>query len=79
MHGVRALLALSVVLGLGWQRDWSWQLMPVLLGVIASALTETDDNWAGRLRTQAMAMVSFALIDWVVWATLPWPPLLKNP
>lgn len=76
MHGVRALLALSVVLGLGWQRDWSWQLMPVLLGVIASALTETDDNWAGRLRTQAMAMVSFALVDWVVWATLPWPPLL---
>ena len=42
MHGVRALLALSVVLGLGWQRDWSWQLMPVLLGVVASALTKAD-------------------------------------
>lgn len=78
MHGARALLALSVVLGLGWQRDWSWELMPVLLGVIASALTETDDHWLGRLRTQCMAMVSFALITWTVWATLPWPPVMAG-
>jgi YccS/YhfK family integral membrane protein len=73
MHGVRALLALSVVLGVGWQRDWSWQVMPVLLGAIASALTETDDNWLGRLRTQLLAMAIFALITVLVWVTQPWP------
>lgn len=76
MHGVRALLALSGVLAVGWQRDWSWQVMPVLLGVVASALTETDDNWLGRLRTQLLAMAIFAVIAWVVWATQPWPWLL---
>lgn len=76
MHGVRALLALSGVLAVGWQRDWSWQMMPVLLGVVASALTETDDNWLGRLRTQLLAMAIFAVIAWVVWATQPWPWLL---
>jgi YccS/YhfK family integral membrane protein len=73
MHGARALLALTVVLAVGWQRDWSWQVMPVLLGVVASALTETDDNWLGRLRAQVMAMLIFALIAWVVWASQPWP------
>lgn len=30
MHGVRAMLALSVVLLVGWQGDWSWQVMPVM-------------------------------------------------
>jgi YccS/YhfK family integral membrane protein len=76
MHGARALLALSLVLAVGWRRDWDWQLMPVLLGVVASALTETDDHWLGRLRAQALAMLCFAGIAWVVWAAQPWPWLL---
>jgi YccS/YhfK family integral membrane protein len=76
MHGARALLALSLVLALGWQRDWSWQLMPVLLGVVASALTETDDHWLGRLRALALALLIFAFIAWVVWAAQPWPWLV---
>lgn len=78
MHGVRAMLALSVVLLVGWQRDWSWQVMPVLLGVVASALTETDDNWRGRLRTQVIAMAVFALIAGLVSLTQPWPALLAG-
>ena len=67
MHGVRALLALSVVLAVGWQQGWSWQLMPVLLGVVASALTETDDNWQGRLRIQLLSQVIFLGIAALVW------------
>lgn len=76
MHGVRAMLALSVVLLVGWQGDWSWQVMPVMLGVVASALTETDDNWKGRLRTQLIAVAVFAVIAGLVSLTQPWPALL---
>ncbi len=74
MHGVRALLALAAALGLGWLQDWSWQLMPVLLGVVASALTETDDNWRGRLHTQVRALVTFLGIAALVWwaQASPW-------
>ena len=51
-RGARALVALAAVLAYGWWADWQAELMPVLLGVIASALTETDDSWRGRLRAQ---------------------------
>lgn len=78
MHGVRAMLALSVVLLVGWQGDWSWQVMPVMLGVVASALTETDDNWKGRLRTQLIAVAVFAVIAGLVSLAQPWPALLAG-
>jgi uncharacterized membrane protein YccC len=73
MHGLRALAALVAVLGLAWVRDWSWQVMPVLLGVVASALTETDDPWRGRLRMQLCTLAVFGLLAAVVGAVLPWP------
>jgi len=73
MHGVRALLALGPVLGVGWACDWDWQLMPLLLGVIASALAETDDHWRGRLRLQCVALGVFSLVAGLVLATLAQP------
>lgn len=76
MNGARALLALTCVLAVGWWAGWQDELMPVLLGVIASALTETDDNWRGRLRAQLMALSAFVVMAWAVWLTLPWPFLL---
>lgn len=76
MNGARALLALTCVLAVGWWAGRQDELMPVLLGVIASALTETDDNWRGRLRAQLMAMSAFVVMAWAVWFTLPWPILL---
>ncbi len=78
MSGARALLALSCVLALGGWLGWQDEFMPVLLGVIASALTETDDNWRGRLRAQLMALAAFVVMAWAVWATLPWPILLMT-
>ena len=70
-RGAQALLALSCVLALGWQADWQDALMPVLLGVLASAFTETDDNWSGRLKAQLLALGAFALVVAAVWAALP--------
>lgn len=46
-------------------------VIPLLLGVIASALAETDDNWHGRLRAQLTTLLCFALIIWTVQISLP--------
>jgi YccS/YhfK family integral membrane protein len=75
-RGARALVALTCVLIFDWLSQRQGELMPVLLGVIASALTETDDNWQGRLRAQLITMVAFTLVALAVWLTLPWPALL---
>lgn len=70
-RGAQALLALSCVLALAWQAGWQDEWMPVLLGVLASAFTETDDNWSGRLKTQLLSLLTFALVVAAVWAALP--------
>lgn len=77
-RGAKALIALLVVFVVDWLADWQGELMPVLLGVIASALTETDDHWRGRLRAQLMAMTAFWVLSWAVWVSLPWPVLLAS-
>jgi YccS/YhfK family integral membrane protein len=76
MRGAQALLALSTVLAVGWEYDWQDELMTVLLGVLASAFTETDDNWSKRLQTQLIALCVFSLVMVAVWATLASPVLL---
>ena len=75
-RGARALVALTCVLIFDWLSQRQGELMPVLLGVIASALTETDDNWQGRLRAQLITMLAFTMVALAVWLTLPWPALL---
>lgn len=51
-------------------------VIPLLLGVIASALAETDDNWRGRFRAQLTTLLCFALIIWAVQLSLPHHTLL---
>ncbi|MBS1228146.1 MAG: YccS/YhfK family integral rane protein [Proteobacteria bacterium] len=46
-------------------------VIPLLLGVIASALAETDDNWRGRLCALATTLLCFALIIYFVQLSLP--------
>jgi len=70
-RGAQALFALASVLALGWQAGWRDALMPVLLGVLASAFTETDDDWRGRLKVQLIAQACFGLMAAAVWITLP--------
>lgn len=75
-RGMQALLALACVLALGWRAGWQDELMPVVLGVMACAFTETDDAWRGRLKTLLLALACFGLMMTAVWLTLPWPALL---
>ena len=43
--------------------------IPLLLGVIASALAETDDHWRGRLMTQCLTLCCFAAVTLAVQAS----------
>ena len=43
--------------------------IPLLLGVIASALAETDDHWRGRLVTQCLTLCWFAAVTLAVQAS----------
>jgi YccS/YhfK family integral membrane protein len=74
--GVRAFLALSIVFLIHWLVNWQSEMLPVMLGVIASALTETDDHWHARLRSQLIAITTFSVVSLAVWFSLPWPALL---
>ena len=74
-RGVRAFLALLCVLLLGWRSGWEFAFMPAMLGVIASALAESDDGWRGRLRAQLLALVAFAVVGLAVQASQPLPLL----
>lgn len=74
-RGVRAFVALLCVLLLGWWAGWERSFMPAMLGVIASALAETDDGWRGRLRAQVLALVAFAVVGLAVQASQPAPLL----
>lgn len=73
---LRALLALASVMGGCWSADQMTAALPLLLGVIASALAETDDSWRGRLRVQGITLLCFVLMALAVQASLTHPLLL---
>jgi len=72
-RGAQALLALACVLALGWRLGWQTELMPVVLGVLASAFSESDDHWRGRLQAQLLSLLAFVLMICGVWLALPSP------
>ena len=67
---VRIALALIGVMAACVSLDRVESAIPLLLGVIASALAETDDNWRGRLRAQVAMLLCFALIIYAVQISL---------
>ena len=58
----RVTLALIGVMAACLLMDQPQAIIPLLLGVIASALAETDDNWRGRLGAQLTTLVFFAMV-----------------
>lgn len=71
---LRALLALACVMAGCWWAGRMSAALPLLLGVIASALAETDDSWRGRLRVQLITLLCFSVMALAVQASLghPW-------
>ncbi|ARU86868.1 YccS family putative transporter [Pseudomonas sp. M30-35] len=73
-YSLRVFIALSGSLILCWSQDQMHALIPLFLGVIASALAETDDSWQGRLTALLVTLGCFSAasltVEWVF--AYPW-------
>ncbi|SFE18727.1 YccS family putative transporter [Paracidovorax konjaci] len=73
VYSLRVFIALSGAMALCWWRDQVALVTPLFLGIIASALAETDDSWRGRLRAVLVMLACFALAAFSVQVLLPHP------
>lgn len=74
-YSVRVFIALTGSMGLCWYLDEMALLIPLFLGIIASALAETDDSWQGRLNALAVTLVCFTVAALSVELLFPYPIL----
>lgn len=74
-YGLRVFIALSVAMGLCWYHDRLLWIPPLFLGIIASALAETDDNWLGRTKSVLLSLLCFVLAASAVKLLFPHPLL----
>ncbi|MEG0000545.1 MAG: YccS family putative transporter [Comamonas sp.] len=72
-YGLRISIALGAVMALCWWQDRLPQVIALFLGIIVSALAETDDSWRGRTRALAATLLCFALVAFSVEALLRQP------
>lgn len=72
-YSVRVLIALTGSMALCWYQDEMGLLIPLFLGIIASALAETDDSWQGRLNSLAVTLVCFSIAALSVELLFPFP------
>ncbi len=74
-YSLRVFIALSGVMAGCWLTDQIALVIPLFLGVIASALAETDDSWLGRIRASGVTLVCFAVAAFAVKLLMPYPLL----
>ncbi|MDB6051475.1 MAG: intergral rane protein [Pseudomonas sp.] len=72
-YSVRVFIALTGTMALCWYQNELALLIPVFLGIIASALAETDDSWQGRLNALAVTLVCFSVASLSVELLFPYP------
>ena len=72
-YAIRVLIALTGSMLLCWYQDEMSLLIPLFLGIIASALAETDDSWQGRLNALAVTLVCFTVAALSVELLFPYP------
>ncbi|WP_330210589.1 YccS family putative transporter [Pseudomonas sp. AM4(2022)] len=72
-YSVRVFIALTGSMALCWYQDEMTLLIPLFLGIIASALAETDDSWQGRLNALAVTLVCFSIAAMSVELLFPYP------
>ncbi|CAM3903109.1 YccS family putative transporter [Vreelandella rituensis] len=72
-YSLRVFLAFSGVITLGWVLDEAALVIPLFLGISASALSETDDSWQGRLQALLVTLSCFAIASLIVQWLYPWP------
>ncbi len=72
-YSVRVFIALTGSMALCWYQDEMTLLIPLFLGIIASALAETDDSWQGRVNALAVTLVCFSIAALSVELLFPYP------
>lgn len=70
---LRFFIALSICMTWSWYSEQMELLTPLFLGVIASALAESDDSWQGRLFASCVTLVCFFLTALTVELLHPLP------
>lgn len=56
---IRVLIAMIGVVFPCWYLNATSEVTPLILGIIAAALAETDDNLTGRLKALATTLICF--------------------
>ena len=74
-YSLRVFVALSGVMLACWLQGQPALVIPLFLGVIASALAETDDHWLGRLQALLVTLACFTIAAFAVELLFPYPPL----
>lgn len=74
-YSLRVLIALAGGMGLSWYLGQPAMAIPLFLGVIASALAETDDSWLGRLSALLVTLLCFSVATASVQLLFPYPLL----
>jgi YccS/YhfK family integral membrane protein len=74
-YSLRVFVALSGAMAACWVMDRFTLVMPLFLGIIACALSETDDGWRGRFKAMLVTLGSFAVSSFIVELLTPHPLL----
>ena len=72
-YSLRVFVALTGSMALCWVQGRMELLIPLFLGIIASALAETDDSWRGRLQALLVTLGCFAAAAFAVELLFPYP------
>jgi len=72
-YSLRVLIAMAGSMGLSWYLGQPSLIIPLFLGIIASALVETDDSWLGRLSALLVTLLCFSIAAIAVELLFPYP------
>ncbi|QKJ86647.1 Membrane protein [Paramixta manurensis] len=73
LYHLRILIALSGPAAIAlWLQQITWTI-PLILGVVAAALTDLDDRLTGRLRNLVITLFCFCIASISVELLFPWP------
>jgi YccS/YhfK family integral membrane protein len=72
-YSLRVLIAMAGSMGLAWYLGQPSLIIPLFLGIIASALAETDDSWLGRLSALLVTLLCFSIAAVAVELLFPYP------
>jgi len=72
-YGLRVFIALATAMAVCWHVQALPALPGVFLGIIASAIAETDDNAWGRTKAVVLSLLCFCTAAAAVVWLFPWP------